>query len=142
MTLEEYLLTIDADYEAPGGKIKVFFNPPTLEQIGSAGGLPYAMVEGLDENPRAELYGNQAVVDQVVDVALYQEPAADGTTPDRKKLFAVWHKVQDAVHNVNENTFGRSFVSFHRGPALEPRRDTETKGLFATVRFRLVSARG
>lgn len=142
MTITEYLLTIDADYDNPGTKIGVFIDHATPAQVRATNGLPYAIVEHLEEIPEIDLMGNQSVVGQTVDVSLFQEPGADGSTPDRKRMVAVWHKVMDAVHSVNANTYGRSFIALHRGPALEPVRDRQTKGLFASVRFRLVSARG
>lgn len=142
MTIWHYLATIDADYTNPGVKLLAFEDRATTEQAASANGLPYAIVEHLDENERTAMYGNQAVVDQVIDVSLSQEANSDGTTPDRKHMFAVWNQVQDAVHGVTANTYGRTFISLHRVTALEPRYDRETKGLFASVRFRLSSARG
>lgn len=141
MTIFDYLATIDADYENPGTKLQAFVDHATPEEVQSAGGLPYAIVEHLDENPEVELYGHRQVIGQLVDVTLYQKPENNGVTPDRKKIIAVWHEVMAAVGSVDEHTYKRSFIEFSRMSALEPRRDRQTKGLFGSVRFRILFAR-
>lgn len=143
MTLHQYLDTLKA---APGNSasplLTWFEDQATQEEEKAIGPWPYATVESLDENVRTPLYGGENILTQVIDVAVYQQPIAEKTRPDKTGIMALWEAITNAPHHVTENTYKRPFIELELVTRLEPRYDRSTGGLFGSVRFRLWSAHG
>lgn len=142
MTIYQYLNTLTADPGDPAAPALSWYQDElTPEEEADIGLWPYVVVDALDENPREHLYNGVVITEQVIDVAIYQKPNAEGETPARESILGVWEMVTRATQNVTENTYKRRFISLELGPRVEPRFDRATGGLFGSVRFRLKSYR-
>ena len=143
MTLFEYLNTIPTDPRQPPGPtnnpLKVFQQDPKPGQVGLE---PWAFVAEAPGNVFHAFFGTSDLMSRLITVTLYQSPTAEGNTPNRAQMGAIWHAVADAVKFVDEDVGSNQFVALHRQTEQAPTFDPQTKGLFAAVRFRMLYFRG
>lgn len=143
MTLFEYLHTIPTEPLHPISEtnppLRVFKRP--LADPKEVGYDPYAIVE---ENPGTivrALFHGQAVMSRLITVSLYQEPTAEGKTPNSAQLIRVFNKVCEAPKYVDEDVVSEHFIELQHQAEIAPAYNPKTNGLFAAVRFRLLYLR-
>lgn len=137
-TLYSYLAGLSVD----GNPLVWSFKPLTKSQIDAAAGRPYVRVEELDEIPVGRMYSNQDILQQTVDVLIYQAPTSDGTMPSRNDAMKLYFDLWDAASAVDEWTFNQPLIAMHREVSLPPAYDEDSGGLAGMIRFRLLFPRG
>lgn len=137
-TLYNYLAGLSVD----GNPLIWSFKPLTKSQIDASSRRPYVRVDELGENPTQPLYGNQDVIQQTVDILIYQSPTLNGTMPNRNDAMKLYFDIMDAVNNVDEWTYGQPLIAMHREVSLPPVYDEDSGGLAGMIRFRLLFPRG
>ena len=139
VTIFAYLNTIPTDPSKPIGPtnppLRVFQDPP---DPGLVGYDPWAFVQEAPGTVANAFYGRHDLMSRLITVTLHQAPTAQGRTPNRTQMRAIWHLVADAVHCVDEDVGYNRFFELLRVAEQGPVYDPETKGLFAFVRFRLL----
>jgi hypothetical protein len=138
VTLYDYLGTIEVDEEP----IIWSSNPLTQSQVDAAAGKPYIYVEEMDEIEEVALYGSQRVLEQYVDVYIYQSFLKDGRTPVRHKAMQVYFTLFDAPKYVNKGIYGQPLIDLHVDAGVPPNYDKDSAGLAGMIRFRLLTPRG
>ena len=136
-TLYDYLAGLEVD----GESLIWSFKPLDKSQIDAANGKPYARVEELEERPFNQLYGNQDVIEAVVDVMIYQAPTG-ARMPSRSDIMGLYFDLYEAPKHVDEWIYGQSLIAMHRDLALPPSYDEDSGGLAGMIRFRLLFPRG
>jgi len=137
-TLYDYIAGLNV-----GGNPVVWSNNPlTKSQIDLANGSPYVYVRELGERPANPIYGNIDVLEQSVDVHIYQAPGQSGEVPNRNEAMGLYFDLHDAVSNVDEGIYNQPLIAIHKGTSMPPKYDEETGGIFGVIRFRLLFPRG
>jgi len=136
-TLYDYLASLDVD----GNPLIWSFRPLEKSEIDAANGKPYARVEELEERPLDELYGNQNVIEGMIDVMIYQAPTG-ARMPSRSEAMQLYFDLYDAPKHVDEHIYGQPLIALHLDLALPPVYDEDSGGLAGMIRFRLLFPRG
>jgi hypothetical protein len=116
--------------------------PLTQSQIDSAGGRPYVRVEEMDEIISEDLYGKQIIIEQYIDVYLFQSSLLNGSTPIRHQAMKLYFDLFDAPKYVTKGIYGQPLIALNIDVGLPPNFDKDSAGLAGMVRFRLLFPRG
>jgi len=137
-TLYDYI----AGLSVGGDSVVWSNNPLTKSQIDSANGNPYIYVRELGEKPAGALYGNVDVLEQTIDVHIYQAPTQTSEVPNRDDAMGLYFDLHDAVNHVDAGIYNQPLIAIHKATSMPPKYDEDTGGVFGVVRFRLLFPRG
>jgi hypothetical protein len=141
VTLYDYLLTIDADYDNPGTKVVVTTDEATDDMLDASTSTPLLVVRETSITPMHNFQTTQ-VFEKLIDVLIYQKAGTNAESPSKALVQAVWDAVLLAPLSVDENFYGEgSFIQLKYISGVSPHHDMRSGGVEAALRFSLHFAR-
>jgi hypothetical protein len=138
VTLYDYLGSLVVD----GSNLIWSFSPLAQSQLDAAAGKPYVRVEEMEETIEEDLYRNQIVIGQYVDVYIFQASSVVNVAPVRHTAMKLYFDLFNAPKFVNKHIYGQPLIACNVDVGLPPNYDKDSSGLAGMVRFRLLFPRG